>query len=386
LNSPEHHPPPKHHPPFSRLLLHRFGCLRAHDGGSDSTPGQLPKDKGHAWITDGLGAGASLTTIFDAPKHVYAVAVNQNEYHQVKSVKFTFFGGPGKDMNKEVVLELTKVIPEGTGIVNIGGGDGVVASSATMEILSTYDKYPIPNLADKGWRLYDDFKTEEFNAKVWSWPVAKLRGVQAVRFGYDRDRGTTPLYFEGTAQMKTPVRSIKRFPISHTEISVVLERTHQCSNHFVVLSPSKDYRFSTGPEDNTLKFMYNCETKYFYGPNEKKASVEKDGDANKLEYKLNDLEFPCAFASGSGSETWDIVVEEEEVTFRGSKCGAPMVMKLDKGWNPSGQFFVYIGADQDMPTEKSYFGKVEVSSWGTGVRDLAYLGKEMEEEEDASKR
>ena len=118
--------------------MNRFGCLRAHDGGSDSTPGQLPKDKGHAWITDGLGEGASITTIFDAPKHVYAVAVNQNEYHQVKSVKFTFFGGVGKDMNKEEVLVLTKQIPKDTGIVNVGGADGVVASSATMEILSTF--------------------------------------------------------------------------------------------------------------------------------------------------------------------------------------------------------------------------------------------------------
>lgn len=304
----------------------------------------------------------------------------------MKSVKFTFFGGVGKDMNKEEVLVLTKQIPKDTGIVNVGGADGVVASSATMEILSTYDKYPIPNLADKGWRLYDDFKTEEFNAKVWSWPAAGLRGSQAVRFGYDAAKGATPLYFEGVATMKTPVRSIKRFPISHTEISVVLERTHHCSNHFVVLSPSENYKFSTGPEDNTVKFMYNCETKYLYGPKEKKAIVEKDGAANKLEYKLNDLETPCAFASNSGSETWNIVVEEEEVTFGGSKCGPPMVMKLDKGWNPSGQFFLYIGANQDVPTEKSYFGKVEVSSWGSGVRDLAYLGKEDEEEEGASKR
>jgi hypothetical protein len=49
------------------------------------------------------------------------------------------------------------------------------------------------------------------------------------------------------------------------------------------------------------------------------------------------------------------------------------------GWNKDGQFFVYIGAHQDMPNEKSYFGRVEVKSWGTGLRDLAYLGKAEEE-------
>ena len=55
------------------------------------------------------------------------------------------------------------------------------------------------------------------------------------------------------------------------------------------------------------------------------------------------------------------------------------MMDLEKGdfaANTDGQFYVYIGASQDLPNVKSYFGPVDVRSWGTGLRDLAFLGTE----------
>jgi hypothetical protein len=302
----------------------QYGCLNAFDGGSLST--KIPRDVDHAWVTDGLGAGASVTTTFTKAKRVYGVAVKQNQYHRVNKLKITFIGGEGKDSNKEVLKTFGKNSGKDYEFIQLPGIEGIMASSIKFEILSTQDKYAIP---DGGWRLFDDFKTNEFDSKKWLWPAAALRGVSSVRYGYDSGRvGTAPLYFEGVASDKTPVRSLTRFPISHSEITVELERTHKCSNHFIILSPNVNYKFSTGPEDDTVKFMYNCETKYLYGPKEKNILDEKDENMNKLQYKENNLEVQCPYQQGQGMETWNILVEEEKVTFGGSKCGAPLVMQL----------------------------------------------------------
>ena len=87
------------------------------------------------------------------------------------------------------------------------------------------------------------------------------------------------------------VRSQQRFPISHTEITVTLDRTHACSNQYIVLSTNKKYKFSYGLEKNTIKFLYNCNGKYIYGP---KA---KENENDKLSRYVKEVQCPAVIGS-----------------------------------------------------------------------------------------
>ena len=342
-----------------------YGCKNVFDGGSTGN-----NDEGHAWITDGLGPGASLTTNFDSKQTLYAVSLRQNARHKAKQIRWTFHG-------QSVVPPMTKMLQnkdEKMQIFAIPGDAGVKTSSVTLEILSTYEKYEIPPLSQQGWRLLDAFTTQEFDTTQWSFPSAALRGVESIKYGYDAGKSATPLYFEGHSVGKQPVRSMLRFPTSHTEITVDLERTAECSNQFIVLSTSKKYKFSHGPEDNTIKFVYNCNDKYIYGPKEVTAQKPATDDKNVVGTS-------CPYQAGSGKERWNLEITEDKVVFAGDRCGPPLILDLTKEKGSfaaklgGGQFYVYVGASQDRPNQRSYFGRIEVRSWGTGLRDLAYLGK-----------
>merc|ERR1712166_196984 len=272
-------------------------------------------------------------------------ALRQNSRHRAKTIKITF---PNLNNGMKPIVKMLENSDANMQMIALPvneNGDVISTNKVVLEIVSTYDKYAIPvTKGYNGWRLKDDFKTKEFDTKQWSFPSAALRGVDSIRYGYDPQKsGTTPLYFEGHSVGKQPVRSMLRFPTSHTEITVDLERTNECTNQFIVLSTESKYKFSHGPEANTIKFVYNCN-----------------------------------YAPGIGKETWNLEITEKKITFGGDRCGNPLVLNIDSndfGKNSDGQFYIYIGASQDVPNQRSYFGKIEVKAWGTGLRDLAWLGR-----------
>ena len=346
----------------------KYGCQNAFDGGS-----QGEETEGHAWVTDGLGAGAFITTEFDTKQIISAVALRQNSRHRAKKIKITF---PNLNNGMKPIVKMLENSDANMQMIALPvneNGDVISTNKVVLEIVSTYDKYAIPvTKGYNGWRLKDDFKTKEFDTKQWSFPSAALRGVDSIRYGYDPQKsGTTPLYFEGHSVGKQPVRSMLRFPTSHTEITVDLERTNECTNQFIVLSTESKYKFSHGPEANTIKFVYNCNDKYIYGP--KETSMK-----NPIENLEHVKQADCKYAPGIGKETWNLEITEKKITFGGDRCGNPLVLNIDSndfGKNSDGQFYIYIGASQDVPNQRSYFGKIEVKAWGTGLRDLAWLGR-----------
>ena len=121
-----------------------YGCQYAFDGGSTSpTTTQVPMDEKHAWITDGIGAGAAITTTFQTTKLLYAVGIKQNQYHRAKKIKLLFRNNNNKGVTVFKMLTNTNTQLE---MIALPGEKGIQATSVTLEILSTYDKYPIPSL------------------------------------------------------------------------------------------------------------------------------------------------------------------------------------------------------------------------------------------------
>ena len=351
-----------------RSNANKYGCDLAYDGGSENEKGiEMDRDAGHAWITDGLGPGTKINTKFIKKRNIYAFAVRQNEYSRAKKVSLKFVGG-----SKAIEIRQMLENRDGLQILAIPGENGADAKSVELEILSTYEKYEIP--VGQGWRLSDNFKTKDFDTTQWEFPNSKLRGVESIRYGYDAAKSATPLYFEGHSPGKQPIRSKLRFPLSHTEISVTMQRTSKCSNQFIILSPNKNYKFSQGPEDNTIKFVYNCDDRYIYGPDE----TDQKHQLESFDYNVG---APCPYKEGMNVETWKLEITPERVVFATDGCSGssnpPLIMKLEKGAFAAkgGQFFVYVGASNDFPNQRSYFGPMEVRSWGTGLRDLAYMGR-----------
>jgi hypothetical protein len=336
-----------------------YNCEHAFDGGSEGAG-----DAGHSWVTDGLGEGAFVTVKFDKKRTVQALAVRQNEFHRVKKVKLSY-AEPG---NADTTHTLQNTIePQMLALAGAGGRD---TAEITLTVLSTWDKYQIPALAKKGWRLDEQFKTAQFDKSVWN--VPSLRG-EAISYGLDMQRGQAPFYFEGNQMGKKPLRSKLRFPVSHTEINVGLVRGDACSNHFIALSPDPNYKFSFGTEANVVKFAYNCDHKVIYGNLPK--GMKEENVQNRLDY-VADKE--CAFEASMADRInmWKILVTPTRLEFTG-ECGT-MVLNLKKSLLETftgGQFYLNFGASFDTAGSRAYFDSIKVRSWGTGLRDLGFLGR-----------
>ena len=157
----------------------------------------------------------------------------------------------------------------------------------------------------------------------------------------------------------------------NTEIKVGLMRGHACSNHFIALSPEKNYKFSLGAEARTLKFAYNCDSKYIYGHLKPGSSQRHQVEQARMT--------ECAFdaASGSQREEWKITITSDTATFSGGSpgCGDLSMPITDFNKAAGGQFYLYFGASSDQLEKRSYFDSLKVQVKSDGMKEVTYLAK-----------
>jgi hypothetical protein len=118
-------------------------------------------------------------------------------------------------------------------------------------------------------------------------------------------------------------------------ISGSLNKNDTCSDHFIMLSPRPDATFDWLSAADTVRFVWNCDTKYIYTP-------------------TTSAYVPCATL---GDYDIDIEVTPTELIFRDNVCGDVSVI------NPfaRGDLYMYLGADQDTPGISSDWFEVELN-------------------------
>ena len=180
----------------------------------------------------------------------------------------------------------------------------------------------------------DSFDSTEKMEADWILP----KNVDSEQMGFEQTVGQRPnLWFAGHFVGKEPLRSKQTYEWPFTVIAE-LDRSHKCSDHFIMLSTKKNVKFSWGYEPQVVKIVQNCDTKTIYSNN-------MDGTPHEAK---------AAASTVLGAYTWEVVVTDLTITFKDNR-GAPVVVPNHLGKEP---VYVYAGADQDIPNEKSRFYQI----------------------------
>eukprot|EP00946_MAST-07B_sp_MAST-7B-sp1_P001525 g1525.t1 len=189
-------------------------------------------------------------------------------------------------------------------------------------------------------KLMDDkFDSTETIMHDWVIPA----DMPPDQMGFEQPVGLPAnMWFAGRLVGKAPLRSKRAFEWPFTVVAEV-DRSHKCSDHFILLSSRKDLKFSWGYEAGTVKAVMNCDTKQVYSNN-------LDGTP---------YSGPKTAVHGSaalGAMTWEVVVSDVTITFKDSKS-PPITVPNNLGRNP---IYIYVGSDQDSPGQKARFYKLMV--------------------------
>ena len=148
--------------------------------------------------------------------------------------------------------------------------------------------------------------------------------------------------FTGKAQGKSLPRAKRMFTVRPgLRITAVVDKTHACSDHMIVLSSNRNYKWNWGSESKTVKFGWNCDHKVMYT-----AFDAKDVECKKRDvYKLQ------------------IDVTPDKVRFKDDGGCQDMEMEFStSGASEDDPLYLFFGADQDFnsdPTAKESFSSFE---------------------------
>jgi hypothetical protein len=187
--------------------------------------------------------------------------------------------------------------------------------------------------------MNDKFDSTETITHDWAIPA----DMPVDQMGFEQPVGLPAnMWFAGRQVGKTPLRSKRAFEWPFTVVAEV-DRAHKCSDHFILLSTKPDLKFSWGYEAGTVKLVQNCDTKQVYSNN-------LDGTPHAG--AKTTVHAPTAL----GAATWEVVVSDVTITFKDDKS-PPITVPNNLGRKP---IYVYVGADQDAPGQKSRFYKLMV--------------------------
>merc|ERR1711865_301504 len=152
--------------------------------------------------------------------------------------------------------------------------------------------------------------------------------------------------FQGDAQDKVLLRSRWKFH-AETRMKFMIDRDDVCANHFVVITKDPNFKFKWGSNPGAIIFAWNCEQKVIYGQGKTDA-------------------VRCAKL---GKTQVDISVGEKQVRFEDSQCKG---LHLDETFHD--EFYVYLGASQDVIDKASKFFNFDIRSTGTGLAEVWAMG------------
>jgi hypothetical protein len=170
------------------------------------------------------------------------------------------------------------------------------------------------------------------NKERWVYPELSYRTGGAM-YGYDRKRSIADgrLYFSGSFNNQSSVRSVATFSEPLT-IKAGIQKTSKCSSHFIVLTTNPHFTWSWGSSEDAVKFAWNCDDKYIYSTELK----------TRVSTKCNKL----------GTYNIDIRAYDGVLTFTDGRCDT---LETKNPFKPEDPLYIVIGADNDVPVEKSAF-------------------------------
>ena len=206
--------------------------------------------------------------------------------------------------------------------------DAEVEVESTDSIPDKYTRHSVVQFSDK----FDDSK---LTRNQWVWPQNAPEGS----LGGEQGRQGASFFFSGDMTGKSTLRTKEKFEWPLT-VNAELEKDHKCSSHFIVVSTSDKFTWDWGTQDDAIKFVWNCDTKYILGKGQPKKSLKSTKCATQGRYNVK------------------VVIKGGVVSFEDDKCETLTAKNL----MPGKDVYVYIGADQDTPGMKSRFFSVDVST------------------------
>ena len=192
--------------------------------------------------------------------------------------------------------------------------------------------------------LRDDFNS--FDSSIWA--------DQPARYSFSNGQ----LLVTGDSSSNDPVmRSIEQF-VSPLTITASLDKSDSCSDQYIVISTEEDFRWSWGERANSLKMVWDCDSKIVYG------------ESSNSGYGLT-----C-----NTIRTYDIQIDvtSDGVTFTDDHC-ADITFQSTLASQP---FYVYIGADCDSCTSAWDF--IEMSTGGGAIGTYSVSMKSVEDDYQSS--
>merc|ERR1711871_593307 len=194
----------------------------------------------------------------------------------------------------------------------------------------------------------------------------------------------TKLAFEGDVEGKTSLRSKVSFKVPMAVVAS-LDKTDECSNHFVVVSRRKYFTWNWEKDHHSIKFAWRCDKKVLITPDTYKSTTCPQEKQYKIEAKLSN----------------------DTITFSDENGCATLEATLPDGWaqnkidrHDGHDLYVYVGAAHPgntpfhpariQPSLLQVGDSVKVDIAAPGgteyngdVRDVTRTGQELTAEERA---
>jgi hypothetical protein len=154
------------------------------------------------------------------------------------------------------------------------------------------------------------------------------------KYGYN-DKG---IWFNGDNNRKSSVHTKQTFK-GDVVVKFDVTKDDVCSDQNVVLSSNPGYQWSWGrPRDNSVSFVWNCNSKCIYAPKKSK----------------------CITCSKKKMYSATITLSGGKIKFDADGCKVTEISG-GSGFDSKKDYMVFIGADQDNARKKSGFHKIDIS-------------------------
>ena len=142
----------------------------------------------------------------------------------------------------------------------------------------------------------------------WEYPSDRKRAIEVVRASLVPPRpGFTHFTWNTVGQRLVRNRAPLRAPFL---FNAKLRDNGRCSNHFVVITTDPNYEFTWGPKPNTVKFVWNCDVRTFYG-----TVKENLAPCNSRGRKSSNAD------GDDGAVAVRVRVDSKRITFEDNRCG-----------------------------------------------------------------
>jgi Uncharacterized conserved protein len=186
---------------------------------------------------------------------------------------------------------------------------------------------------DAVFEFFDDFNGPD--TSKWVYTAGHSYGFDDPGTGYGKG-----IWFSGDANGDVSTRTTRKFT-NNIVIEARIWKNVECANHFIYISQSTSATWAWSSTSGIIRFAWNCDNKYIYG----QSSSIYTSRPNETHYDIR------------------IIIIPTKVVFMDWYTDIPSNINALTLFDTMNNFYIYIGADQDSTSYKSYFYWIRVRKY-----------------------